>query len=62
MGELINLRRIKKSAERSNAAKAAEINRAKFGRNKAKKAHDARAKKKASDTLDSHRIGEESSS
>jgi len=37
MGELVNLRQVKKSRARAEAAKRAEENRAKFGQSKADK-------------------------
>ncbi|MDB5654805.1 MAG: hypothetical protein JWQ94_2418, partial [Tardiphaga sp.] len=37
MGDLINLNRFKKRIERDDAAKQAEVNRARFGRSKSER-------------------------
>jgi hypothetical protein len=43
MGEVVNLRRVKKARERAAAAGQAAANRVKFGRTAAEKAADASA-------------------
>lgn len=55
MGEVINLRRFKKTKRRDEAHQKAEANRAKFGRSKAEKdITEARAGKEERD-LDGHK-------
>lgn len=56
MGEVVNLKRFKKRNERELSAKAAEANRARFGRTKAEHAADARRVERAKDLLDQHHI------
>jgi hypothetical protein len=62
MGELVNLRRYKKRGERAEAAKEAEVNRARFGRSKAERTVDAGRNQRANELLDQHRIDEEGTS
>lgn len=40
MGQLVNLRQVKKRIARNDAAKIADTNRARFGRTKAEKSRD----------------------
>ena len=62
MGDVINLKRFKKRAERQQSQKQAETNRARFGRTKSERALDERRASRTSDLLDQHRIdGEEAS-
>lgn len=61
MGDLINLRRIKKRIEREQAEKESETNRARFGRTKSERKRDKQREQRASDALDQHRIGDENS-
>ncbi|MGB9113968.1 DUF4169 family protein [Bradyrhizobium sp.] len=62
MGDVVNLKRFKKRAERQQSEKQAEANRARFGRTKSERALDERRASRASDLLDQHRIdGEEAS-
>jgi len=56
MGDIVNLKRFRKRREREQAAKQAEANRARFGRNKSERAADAMRTKNARDRLDQHRI------
>jgi hypothetical protein len=56
MGEVVNLRRSRKQAQRRQAEQHAELNRFKHGLGKAERAlHEARQKKTQGD-LDGHRI------
>ena len=56
MGEIVNLRRVRKRSEREQAAKEAEVNRARFGRSKSDRAADAKQTNRADELLDQHRI------
>ena len=56
MGEVVNLKRVKKRTEREASAKQAEANRARFGRTKSERALDEQAKDRAGNLLDQHRI------
>jgi hypothetical protein len=59
MGDVVNLRRFRKKAERELGAQRAEENRARHGRTKAERARDTTSGRKLNDKLDQHRIGEE---
>ena len=61
MGDLVNLRQLKKRAERDEAAKEAETNRALFGRTKAEKKRDELLARRSGKLLDGHRIDDETS-
>jgi len=56
MGDLVNLKRFKKRAEREASAKQAEANRTRFGRTKSERVLDELRGTRASDLLDQHRI------
>jgi len=56
VGDVVNLKRFKKRTEREQSAKAAETNRARFGRTKSERALDEHRKDQASHLLDQHRI------
>jgi hypothetical protein len=62
MGELINLKRFRKRAERDRSAKQADVNRAQFGRSKSERVADERRTERANDLLDQHRIDGEDAS
>jgi hypothetical protein len=62
MGDVVNLNRSKKRAEREQSAKQAETNRTRFGRTKSERALDQHRGKRASDLLDQHRIDGEDAS
>jgi ribosomal protein S21 len=62
VGDVVNLRRFKKRSEREQSAKQADANRARFGRTKTERNHDAERAKRASDLLDQHRIDGEDAS
>ena len=59
MGDVINLKRVKKKLEREQALKRAEQNRARHGRTKAERERDAATEIRLREKLDQHRIGEE---
>ena len=56
MGDVINLKKIKKRAERDLSAKQADANRVKFGRSKVERARDEQNASRANDLLNQHRI------
>ena len=56
MGDVINLKRVKKRNEREASAKQADTNRARFGRTKSERALDEQRKDRSSQLLDQHRI------
>jgi hypothetical protein len=56
MGDVVNLKRFKKRHERERSAKAAEANRARFGRTKSERALDELRSDRANRLLDQHRI------
>jgi hypothetical protein len=56
MGEVVNLKRFKKRAERDQSAKQAEANRTRFGRTKSERAADEQRADRANALLDQHRI------
>jgi hypothetical protein len=56
MGDLVNLKRFKKRSARDQAAKQAEANRAKFGRDKAERTLEKKHAGRANDLLDQHLI------
>jgi hypothetical protein len=62
MGDVVNLKRFRKRAERAQSAKQAEANRTRFGRTKSERVVDDRRSKRASDLLDQHRIDGEDAS
>jgi hypothetical protein len=62
VGNVVNLKRFKKRSEREQSAKQADANRARFGRTKSERIHDAKRTKRASDLLDQHRIDGEDAS
>lgn len=62
MGEVVNLKRLRKRGEREQSAKQAEANRARFGRSRAERTADERRAQRASELLDQHRIDDGASS
>ena len=62
MGDMVNLKRFKKRAERDQSAKQAEANRTRFGRTKSERVLDQRRNERANDLLDQHRIDGEDAS
>jgi hypothetical protein len=59
MGDIVNLKRFKKRAERDRAAKDADARRARFGRTKAERKLDQEQNRKRDTMLDHHHIGED---
>jgi hypothetical protein len=56
MGDIVNLKRFKKRAEREQSAKRADANRTRFGRTKSERILEQRRADRANDLLDQHRI------
>ena len=56
MGDVVNLKRFKKRAERQQSEKQAETNRARFGRTKSERILDEQRASRADEVLDQHRI------
>ncbi|MGN6308232.1 MAG: DUF4169 family protein [Xanthobacteraceae bacterium] len=56
MGDLVNLNRHRKRVARDQAAKQADENRARFGRNKSERALENDRVRRANALLDQHRI------
>jgi hypothetical protein len=56
MGDVVNLNRFKKRAAKQTAAKEADANRARFGRNKAERASERQQRERAKSLLDQHRL------
>jgi hypothetical protein len=62
MGDLVNLKRFRKRAEKEQSAKQADANRKRFGRTKSERVLEERRGKRANDVLDQHRIDGEDAS
>jgi len=56
MGDVVNLKRFKKRAERQQSEKQAETNRARFGRTKSERSLDEQRASRADELLNQHRI------
>jgi hypothetical protein len=62
MGDVVNLKRFKKRAERRQSEQQAEANRTRFGRTKSQRMLDEQRASRADDLLDQHRIDSEDAS
>jgi hypothetical protein len=62
VGDLVNLKRFRKRAEKEQSAKQADANRKRFGRTKSERVLEERRSKRANDVLDQHRIDGEDAS
>ena len=62
MGDVVNLKRVRKRVEREQSAKQADANRARFGRTKSERALNDKRTSRAKDLLDQHRIDGEDAS
>jgi Domain of unknown function (DUF4169) len=62
MGDIINLKRFKKRAERRQSEQQADANRARFGRTKSERVTDQQLADRANEVLDQHRIDGEDAS
>jgi hypothetical protein len=58
MGEIVNLRRMKKRREQQDAAETAKQNRVRHGRTATQKANDRREEQRRQALLDASRRGE----
>jgi hypothetical protein len=56
MGEIVNLRRVKKVRQRQIEADAARENRIRHGRTSAEKANDSRARERQTEAADGARL------
>ncbi|HWW47824.1 MAG TPA: DUF4169 family protein [Xanthobacteraceae bacterium] len=56
MGELVNLRKVRKRVERDQAAAQAQINRVRFGRTKFERTLDRKESDKTELILNQHRL------
>ena len=56
MGDVINLKRFRKRSDRDEAAKQADVNRARFGRTRSERTLEEERASRASNLLDQHRI------
>lgn len=61
MGDLVNLRQVKKRIARDGAAKQSETNRARFGRTKVERQRDELHAQRTGNVLDQHRLDDETS-
>jgi hypothetical protein len=59
MGNVVNLNRFRKRAEREASAKQADANRARFGRTKAERTQQEKSTRRAKELVDQHRIERE---
>ena len=57
MGEVVNLRRARKTRARQEAEREAEQNRVAFGRTKAERQATTAERERATRTLEGHRLG-----
>ena len=55
MGDIVNLRTVRKQRDRAEDARKADENRARFGRTKAEKQAQAKTAERAETQLDNHR-------
>jgi hypothetical protein len=62
MGDVVNLKRFKKRAERQQSEKTAQANRTRFGRTRSERILDETRERRAGDLLDQHRIDGEDAS
>jgi hypothetical protein len=62
MGDVVNLKRFKKRAERHQSEQQAQANRTRFGRTKSERILDKQRTGRADDLLDQHRIDGEDAS
>ena len=56
MGDVVNLKRFRKRAEKEQSAQQADANRAKFGRSKSERASEQQRSDRAINLLDQHRL------
>ena len=56
MGDLVNLKRFRKRAEKEQSARQADANRAKFGRSKSERTWEQQRSERSADLLEQHRL------
>ena len=56
MGDLVNLKRFRKRAEKQQSARQADANRAKFGRSKSERVSEQQQSERSADLLEQHRL------
>ena len=56
MGDVVNLNRFRKRAEKEKSAQLADAKRAKFGRSKSERALEQKRSDRAADLLNQHRL------
>jgi hypothetical protein len=56
MGDLVNLKRFRKRAEKEQSARQADANRAKFGRSKSERVSEQQRSERSADLLEQHRL------
>jgi hypothetical protein len=56
MGDLVNLKRFRKRAEKEQSARQADANRAKFGRSKSERVSEQQRNERSADLLEQHRL------
>ena len=61
MGDVVNLKRVRKRTAQDQVSKQAEINRVKFGRTKAKRDQEQRQSQTANNLLDQHFLARDDS-
>jgi hypothetical protein len=59
MGDVVNLKRVRKRSQREQSARGAEANRARFGRTKSQRTAEALRAGRARKLLDQHRVDRE---
>ena len=62
MGDVVNLKRVRKRLAREQSAKQADANRARFGRSKSERNAEAARETRAHELLEQHRIDGEDAS
>jgi YD repeat-containing protein len=62
MGDIVNLKRFRKRAEREQSEKQADANRTRFGRTKSERVLEQRRSQRADELLDQHKIDGEDAS
>ena len=56
MGDVVNLNRFRKRAEKEQSAKQADANRSRFGRNKSERVLEEKRANRVDEVLDQHRL------
>jgi uncharacterized protein DUF4169 len=56
MGDVVNLKRFRKRAEKQQSGRQADANRAKFGRSKSERVSEQQRNERSADLLEQHRL------